>query len=289
MSHDSSVRVTTRKQTRQVSLREVSFWRSPACPGVELRRASYRRQTFHRHTHPVYSLGLVLNGSTEFDYCGQHFRAQAGDLVLIAPGVVHDCNPQGDEPLGYWMFYLDAAVLGSPTADRAIPPPILADAGLWRRWQQLARQLVRICQLPPELEAAAAAAWRLELQHVWQQTWQRWPQSRLSAPAVMPLPWLQQVQSQLAAELAHPLALNELSVRVGISPSHLNRRFGAAMGLPPHRYHLQLRIDAAKRKLAAGESIVQVAIDLGFSDQSHFTRLFSRVVGATPAQYQKQR
>jgi AraC-like DNA-binding protein len=69
----------------------------------------------------------------------------------------------------------------------------------------------------------------------------------------------------------------------------LNRRFGAAMGLPPHRYHLQLRIDAAKRKLAAGESIVQVAIDLGFSDQSHFTRLFSRVVGATPAQYQKQR
>ena len=95
--------------------------------------------------------------------------------------------------------------------------------------------------------------------------------------------------SQLAAELAHPVALSELSVQVGISPSHLNRRFGAALGLPPHRYHLQLRIDAAKRKLAAGESIVQVAADLGFSDQSHFTRLFSRVVGATPAQYQQRR
>ena len=138
--------------------REVCFWRSPACPGVELRRASYRRQTFHRHTHPVYSLGLVLSGSTEFDYCGQHFCAQTGDLVLIAPGVVHDCNPQGDEPLGYWMFYLDAAVLGAPTADRATPPPVLADPGLWQHWQQLAQQLVHLCQLPPN--------WRRRLQRL---------------------------------------------------------------------------------------------------------------------------
>lgn len=269
--------------------REVCFWRSPACPGVELRRASYRRQTFHRHTHPVYSLGLVLSGSTEFDYCGHSFQARAGDLVLIPPGVVHDCNPQGDEPLGYWMFYLDAAVLGFPTVDMAIPPPVLADPELWQRWQQLAQQLVSVCQLAPELKAAAAAIWQLELQQLWQQTWLCWPQPRLPTPAGMPLPWLQQVQSQLAAELAHPVALSELSVQVGISPSHLNRRFGAALGLPPHSYHLQLRIDAAKRKLAAGESIIQVAVDLGFSDQSHFTRLFSRVVGATPAQYQQRR
>ena len=83
------------------------------------------------------------------------------------------------------------------------------------------------------------------------------------------------------------MALQELSVRVGISPSHLNRRFGAEVGLPPHRYQLQLRIDAAKARLAAGVPIVQVAADLGFSDQSHFTRLFTRIVGATPAQYQK--
>lgn len=56
-------------------VRDVNFWRSPLCPGVELRHASYRRQTFHRHSHPTYSLGIVVRGVTEFVYRGQRQRA----------------------------------------------------------------------------------------------------------------------------------------------------------------------------------------------------------------------
>ena len=265
-------------------VRDVNFWRSPLCPGVELRQASYRRQTFHRHSHPTYSLGMVVRGVTEFVYRGQRQRAQAGDLVLIAPDEVHDCNPFGDEPLAYWMFYLDAAVLGAPAQayfDRAV----YRDPALFALWLSQAQGLREWCETQ---NAALAQAWRQELEALWQWTWQAWPsRAPKAADQPEPAPWLRQVRRQLRADLSQPLALQELSARVGISPSHLSRRFGAEVGLPPHRYQLQLRIDAAKAKLAAGEPIAQVAADLGFSDQSHFTRLFTRIVGATPAQYQK--
>ena len=265
-------------------VRDVNFWRSPLCPGVELRQASYRRQTFHRHSHPTYSLGMVVQGVTEFVYGGQRWRAQAGDLVLIAPDEVHDCNPFGDEPLAYWMFYLDTSVVGaSMSADYSAP--VSRDPTLFALWLHQAEGLRRLCE---HHDATAAEEWSCKLQQLWLDTLNHWPKKEDDAlPATGPLPWLRQVRAQLQADLTQPMALQELSVRVGISPSHLNRRFGAEVGLPPHRYQLQLRIDAAKARLAAGEPIVQVAADLGFSDQSHFTRLFTRIVGATPAQYQK--
>ena len=266
------------------SVRDVNFWRSPLCPGVELRHASYRRQTFHRHSHPTYSLGIVLRGVTEFVYRGQRQRAQAGDLVLIAPDEVHDCNPFGDEPLAYWMFYLDAALLGAP-AQACFDTAVYRDPALFALWLSQAQGLREWCDTQ---NAALAQTWRQALGVLWQQTWQAWPcAAPRAAGQPEPAPWLRQVRRQLRADLSQPLALLELSARVGISPSHLSRRFGAEVGLPPHRYQLQLRIDAAKAKLAAGEPIAQVAADLGFSDQSHFTRLFTRIVGATPAQYQK--
>ena len=231
-----------------------------------------------------------MRGVTEFVYRGQRQRAEAGDLVLIAPDEVHDCNPFGDEPLAYWMFYLEAALLGAPDQacfDRAV----YRDPALFALWLHQALGLREWCDTQ---NAALAQTWRQDLRALWQQTWQAWPSATVqgaigqgAAGQPEPAPWLRQVRRQLRADLSQPLALQELSARVGISPSHLNRRFGAEVGLPPYRYQLQLRIEAAKAKLAAGEPIAQVAVDLGFSDQSHFTRLFTRIVGATPAQYQK--
>jgi AraC-like DNA-binding protein len=55
--------------------------------------------------------------------------------------------------------------------------------------------------------------------------------------------------------------------------------------MPPHEYQLQVRIARAKSALRTGSPIAQVALDMGFADQSHFTRVFKRLVGGTPAQY----
>jgi hypothetical protein len=85
----------------------------------------------------------------------------------------------------------------------------------------------------------------------------------------------------LAANRMPPLG----GVRPGISRSQADRRFKQRHGLPPHAYALCVRVAQAKQQLRAGVSPAQVAAAQGFTDQSHFTRHFKRLVGFTPRQY----
>lgn len=269
---------------------EVAFWRPADYPGLELRRARYRCHTFAQHLHESWSLGLVLEGRTCFELSGQSWQAVAGDLVLIPAGVVHDCNPAGDTPLGYWMFYLDPAQW----------PQGLANEQLQTVWQG-SPYFASMCQLASRLtgeepqadDAPSADSEPQMLASLLRDLLANWPRQTPDKPERMRMSakptesWLTQVAQQLASELTRTVPLAELSVACGISVSHLSRRFAACYGLPPHRYQLQCRLDAAKRLLRRGEPISSVAHELGFSDQSHFTRWFRRCVGATPARYQQ--
>ncbi|MGB5971832.1 MAG: AraC family transcriptional regulator [Nodosilinea sp.] len=58
--------------------------------------------------------------------------------------------------------------------------------------------------------------------------------------------------------------------------------------LPPHAYLTHLRIAQAKQQLRQGQSLNQLALELGFVDQSHFTKTFKASVGVTPGQYRTQ-
>lgn len=90
----------------------------------------------------------------------------------------------------------------------------------------------------------------------------------------------------LMDNLARNVSLQELSAVSGLSPYHFLRAFRAQFGLPPHTCQLQQRIHLARSLLAQGQPIAQVAAEVGFADQSHFTRKFKVLVGATPRQYQ---
>jgi AraC family transcriptional regulator len=71
-----------------------------------------------------------------------------------------------------------------------------------------------------------------------------------------------------------------------VSPFHFCRSFKQSTGQSPHRYILQLRIEEAQRLLKKTTlAISDVANRLGFSDQSHFTMVFRKLVGTTPARW----
>jgi AraC-like DNA-binding protein len=70
-----------------------------------------------------------------------------------------------------------------------------------------------------------------------------------------------------------------------LSTFHLIRVFRAAFGLPPYKYLEQVRIQQARRLIRHGLPLMHVVHATGFSDQSHLTRYFKRVVGVTPGSY----
>ncbi len=87
------------------------------------------------------------------------------------------------------------------------------------------------------------------------------------------------------ARLGEALSLADLSEPLGVTQYQLINLFKRTTGLTPHAYVIQLRLDAARRTLAKGMSIAEVAVACGFYDQSALTKHFKRSYGLTPLQF----
>jgi len=98
---------------------------------------------------------------------------------------------------------------------------------------------------------------------------------------------LQRVREYIRANLGCDIGLAELAHQVGLSPRYFSVLFKRALGASPHHFVLRERIDEAQRLLAAGQMpISEVALNLGFADQSHFSQAFRKITGTTPKRYQ---
>lgn len=82
-------------------------------------------------------------------------------------------------------------------------------------------------------------------------------------------------------------SLASLSQVTGLNQKYLIDVFTKDVGLPPHRYLTNLRIHRAKARLVKGEAIADIATDLGFCDQSHFSRTFKHYVRVSPGQFKR--
>jgi AraC family transcriptional regulator len=98
---------------------------------------------------------------------------------------------------------------------------------------------------------------------------------------------LQRATDFMQAHLGDSLTLVDLAQATGLSPSHFARRFKVTTGLPPHQFLMQLRVERAKRMLAGGTTIIEIALACGFTHQEHMTRIFRRAVGMTPAAFRR--
>ncbi len=97
-----------------------------------------------------------------------------------------------------------------------------------------------------------------------------------------------QLRAYIAENLAKPLSVASLAARVNLSRNYFLVAFKASLGVTPHRYINQQRTAKAAELLARTDfSMAEIAISVGFADQSHLTRNFSRLLGKTPSAYRR--
>ena len=97
-----------------------------------------------------------------------------------------------------------------------------------------------------------------------------------------------QVIDYIHANLAEELDLQSLSEIVGLSQAHFSREFKKSIGLAPHKYVMQERVEKAKQLLKQQDiALAEIAIDCGFTHQSHMGKMFKKCVGTTPKQYRR--
>jgi AraC family transcriptional regulator len=97
---------------------------------------------------------------------------------------------------------------------------------------------------------------------------------------------LKRVLAHIDENLGEAISLADLARAAGLSRMYFAARFRAATGLRPHDYLLQRRIDRAKELLSrTEETLVNIALDVGFQTQAHFTTVFKKFVGSTPGRW----
>ncbi|MEM0968250.1 MAG: AraC family transcriptional regulator [Verrucomicrobiota bacterium] len=100
---------------------------------------------------------------------------------------------------------------------------------------------------------------------------------------------MNEVITHVKGNFAEKIEVGQLAKLAGLSLSQFERRFKALFQCTPHQYLHRIRIHAATKMLIQTSAAVgHIALDCGFYDQSHFTRLFKRQKGLTPLQYRKQ-
>ncbi|MFH0301598.1 AraC family transcriptional regulator [Bradyrhizobium sp. 31Argb] len=97
---------------------------------------------------------------------------------------------------------------------------------------------------------------------------------------------LKRVGEYVDSHLSKKITLSDLAVVAGLSRMHFASQFRIATGLRPHEYLLRQRIRRADELLRhTTMTIVEVALSVGFQTQAHFTTVFKRIAGSTPAQW----
>ena len=100
---------------------------------------------------------------------------------------------------------------------------------------------------------------------------------------------LESVLTFMDSRLDLPLTLENLAKHVGLSRAHFVRRFRAVTGVSPHRYLTLRRVEKAKDLLLNSRcGIAQIAHEVGFNNQSHFTQVFHAITGTTPGQFKER-
>ncbi len=223
-------------------------------------------------------------------------RIKKGSFFLTSGGAPYDCRWQavGTEP-----FQSMAVFIGLPLLQRALAEVFGADAPRARLRDLSAFHDAPLNSLMERVheELHRRKASPLFLQGIAQsiaihlaRNYAGTASASSGGSAALPGFKLRQITDWMAENLAEEFNLDQLAAQAKLSKFYFNRLFKSALGVSPSHYHINLRMDAARRLLReTKKSVVEIALDVGYVNPSHFAQLFRRETGLSPSDYRQQR
>jgi AraC family transcriptional regulator len=189
-------------------------------------------------------------------------------------------------------LFLPVALIDSLSAQRQAAPPATLAASQFsadRQVMQLIRHMLDAERMAGPLQQQFCDALVLALSAYLLEHYSTPAASQ--APSTLGGARLRKVVHHMQAHLADDNVSNaSLAALCGMSEAHFSREFHRALGMPPHRYMLRLRLEAARTALLEGKArVIDIAHACGFHDASHFSRSFSQYHGVAPAAFRTAR
>ncbi len=253
--------------------------------GIELIHARFHRRGLPPHWHEEYSIGVSLRGGLAFDHRGTKHSAPSGVISCLAPGEVHNSYSAGGEDWEFVALLVPTKVAQGVLEDREcrthlpdLPRRVVADPGMANRLVSLYGYLTDERDVLMRQSTSLSILGDFFAHYSTAET--RNVRTGAEHQGV------RRALELLHERYAEPITLAKLAAHAGFSPFYFLRAFRASVGMTPHAYLNQIRVAAAKRRLAEGSAPAEAAIACGFCDQSHMSRQFKRSECVTPGDYQ---
>lgn len=232
---------------------------------------------FPKHHHDLFGIGLIEQGAQK-SWSGRGLvEAEAGNVITVNPGEVHDGTPLVETGRRWTILYIPPALVAAAADD------IAPGQGTGFEFSQpvyhhlpLSQRLRALMVAGGDADAAEEALLSLLAPLLRPET----------APQGTPHALLA-IRDWIDAEPEADIPLAALAARADLSRFQLLRGFSRLTGLTPHAYRLQRRAQVARRLILSGTPLAEAAAASGFADQSHMTRLFRRVYGLSPGAFAK--
>ncbi|WP_327113835.1 AraC family transcriptional regulator [Streptomyces sp. NBC_01341] len=262
-------------------------WQCADLPDLDLLRARYVRHTFPRHSHEGYVLATVTSGVEDVGLPGGSLRAGPGTVIMINPEVPHTARAGVAEGWVYATLYPSAQVIDDIAADATGLRGTVRFAEAGVRDPHAARLITEVHRAAEEGNALAADSVLRVLVAGLLDRHGRVPQA--GAPHYAGARDAARARAVLEERMERPPTLEALASELGTSPFALLRAFKKRYGMPPHTWLTDARVRRARRMLDAGSAPADAAAAVGFTDQPHLNRHFTRIVGVPPGAYRRER
>lgn len=304
--------------SKRQSKEKVNLWEMPAlfspsaesdlsagigsCGSIQLMQAQYQQQVFSKHSHEGFGIGVIEKGALEFFYRGENLVASQGLVNLVNPDEIHNGQSATETGWQYRMFYFDALVLQDLAQQMGgghdlipffkmgvIQDKVLADSlyGLHSMSEKIKhRQTTQ--QSGKHINHGALSVLELQTRFMalLEYLVKRYSDKSITEHEIMAdHRAIEQVIDYIREYANTALSITQLARVAHLSPYHFIRLFKRQVGMSPHAYLMQTRVFQAKEMIRKKSTLAEVALSCGFTDQSHMSRHFKRVLGYTPGVY----
>ncbi|TDO95726.1 AraC family transcriptional regulator [Marinomonas balearica] len=267
-------------------------------PGLTISEAKMSKVKFEPHFHLEFHIGLVAQGALEQSVQGQKMSLLPGQICIVPPGEVHD----GTFRPPITQHQQDKYELSTFRISAKLMQEALEDAELSRR-DDKAEYFIRptviernhitngFLHLKHALSTRQSAN-QLHIDSLWSNTLTELLSYLHMNPKLIPTQdGLNNIEFKLIrdyclANLHEKINLDDLSEIVQLTRFQLLRRFQKRLGIAPHAWLTNLRLESARHNLLKTNlRITDISSDVGFYDQSHFNRAFKKAFRVSPSQF----
>lgn len=240
-------------------------------------------QKFPNHFHAYYVIGFIEQGKRFLSCKNKEYTIEPGDLLLFNPHDSHSCEQIDGKTLDYRCINIQPEVMSKAmlemTGQEFVPyftPSVVFRSELI----PVLRELHQIL-MGDETDFRKEEMFFFLLEQLLEECTEQSVTPEQNEPSVE----VRAICEFLEQNYAQSISLRDLCSLTGRSKYYLLRSFTKQKGISPYSYLETIRIGQAKKMLEQGMQPIDVALQTGFTDQSHFSNFFKRFIGLTPKQY----